>query len=542
MLLAAAAATASQATAADYIPFDQTVRPGRTARTFAISNATLAGYVQPVRWIAPGDLLVQPYAASTGIQTVLSEDEAIGLEVGHVHRFRLTNVANQRGIDFYPSVEMIDRLHPPAERAAEFPVLLELTDRDFEAAASGQLVTKVVYVQPRNATYIDPILTELPATRIDVDQNVMAEAVLRGRPIAIVRLGTRAPLPGEPATFFGSGGRLVAPLPQGGLLQSDARVSCDPSCPSKPLPTGPELYPDEYICDGGDTGVKTAAPIDSPLEIGFEETVGSFLDDEGVVRTRPSTRVCVYSPTFGHVAVGTGGRVDTAVTKPAGAYDGRRVGDFAIDQTPILSDAATADGQVRMRSRLSGLSGEARDTLAANSTYAGIQAKVVGSFEEYGFNAARAGLQIDQAIIGERIAAAIEWSENRSPIALALDEGANQVVATVVGAEYTHYEDRRPPGELVLAKTADKRAAQVGETVRFAIRYDNVGDKPLREVTVTDHLSPRLRYVADSAASTRDAQVSIDEDGVGSVLIQIRLNKPLPAGEGGLITFETIVR
>ena len=541
LVVCCVAIATTQPTQADTTPFGQTAPVGFAARTFATANPDLRTGMQTVRWDAPGDLTITTYASGTGRSYVTPEAEPVAIQTGHVHRFRLTGFADAEALELYPSVELIDRLHPPEGEDARFPVVLELTERDLQDALDGRLVTKIVYVQPRNAQYIDPVLTKLPTTRLPLSQNVMAEATLRGRPIAIVRLGTRAPMVGESAAFYGTGGRVVSPVPVGGFIHAETAV-CGPCGPSSTEPTNARRYPDEYICDGGDTGVATVGPIATAAEIDFEETVGVFLDADGTVQTRESSRVCIYAPAFGAVTVGSSGQVDTLVLKPAGAAVDRTSSGVAAQLPPILHEARVADGGVRMRERLSGLINEQSDSVETVSLTPGLESKVVGSFEEFGFASPLLTTLTNRLVIGERIAAAIEWSENRSPIIIALDESLTEVISPEIGGEFVHYEDRRPPGELLLVKTADRRTAQVGETVTFAIRFENNGGKPLREVTLTDHLSPRLAYVPESLECSVDAETDVSDDGFGSVLITVTLKEPLAAGDGGTVTFATTVR
>ena len=47
------------------------------------------------------------------------------------------------GDDFYPSIELIDRLHPPTGREEDFPIDFAFTIEEFDWAANGRLVTKV---------------------------------------------------------------------------------------------------------------------------------------------------------------------------------------------------------------------------------------------------------------------------------------------------------------------------------------------------------------------------------------------------------------
>ena len=55
---------------------------------------------------------------------------------------------------------------------------------------------------------------------------------------------------------------------------------------------------------------------------------------------------------------------------------------------------------------------------------------------------------------------------------------------------------------LRLCKIADKSEAKPGEIITFTLRFDNLGEQSIGNVTIIDNLVPRLEYVAGSAQST----------------------------------------
>jgi hypothetical protein len=123
------------------------------------------------------------------------------------------------GVELYPSVEILDRLHPPPGLEQKFPIPLVLDAADLQAAADGLLVTRVIYLErPQTAAGDDPLRREEPLTFPSGD-NLVGAAALHGRPMAIVRMGGRTPSGDfSPPMFFGSGG-LTAPAdaaPPGG--------------------------------------------------------------------------------------------------------------------------------------------------------------------------------------------------------------------------------------------------------------------------------------------------------------------------------------
>jgi hypothetical protein len=130
-----------------------------------------------------------------------------GLIVGCVYRLKVSDMPEFPGVDFYPSIELIDRLHPPPGKAEDFPIEFELTVEELEWAASERLVTKVVYLEQPNRVPEAFLDAKERIKTIEPFQNAIAEADLLGRPVAIVRLGGRTPDPNRPdPAFFGPGG------------------------------------------------------------------------------------------------------------------------------------------------------------------------------------------------------------------------------------------------------------------------------------------------------------------------------------------------
>ena len=100
----------------------------------------------------------------------------------------------------------------------------------------------------------------------------------------------------------------------------------------------------------------------------------------------------------------------------------------------------------------------------------------------------------------------------------------------------------RRPGQLRVVKLANKSVAEVGDTVEFTIRIDNLGGLELREVTLVDNLTPRLEFVEGSATHTLDGDLLVEENGEGSSQLTFRLNEPLKGKSGGVLKFKCLVR
>ncbi len=117
-----------------------------------------------------------------------------GMLVGAVYRFRVTHIPFRPGEELYPSVEIIDRTTPPIGREHRFPIPIVLTEEDLRLALSGALVTRVIYVE--DSENAEPIAAQPGEQRtIDVGpaDNALKTADQLGRPVAILRIGSRVP-------------------------------------------------------------------------------------------------------------------------------------------------------------------------------------------------------------------------------------------------------------------------------------------------------------------------------------------------------------
>ena len=533
---------ASTAAAQTRTPFNQATPPGRYARFMAAANPTLAG-TQPVRFALPDAGLVSVYRLDG---TVVSDpgDSLFDLTVGPVYRFRVQTTLDGRPVEVYPSVELVDRLHPPADLRREFPVVVEVTPEEIEAALRDRLVTKVVYVRPRNAAPTLPLSTELPTSELAPTANPMLDASLRGRPIAIVRLGGRTPEAGDRGFYTGGA---VATLPAAASSNADCRVELPVVDGCERPVTDADIYPDEYICDGGDTGLPNRVNGDGTVDLGFEEAAGTYrtedvYGDDGLVRLAPTTRVCVYAPAMAAVRTISALIEDTLVVKAVGAHADRRVTGVEGKLGLVTNRKFDAGMQARVRSRGSEVDARQTDANVTQDLLPMVDDKLINAFMEYGFVSDQNFTKETIAVLQDRVRAAGEWSTDQTPTVSALDEAGNVFVATTKGQVYTVYEDRRKEGVLSIIKTADRKAAKLGETVTFQLHFENTGQKPVRDVVISDHLSPRLVLDVDSVDVSLPAETTVEDDFAGGVYLRVTLKDELPGGEGGVITFRTTVR
>jgi hypothetical protein len=114
--------------------------------------------------------------------------------VGYVYRLQITGIPGYEDVAIYPTLEVIDRIHPPAEREHRFPIPIEIDANDLADAAEGNMVMRVVYLEDNQVA--EPINTAgYPQRVLDLEphQDALNTADRLGRPVAILRIGSRVP-------------------------------------------------------------------------------------------------------------------------------------------------------------------------------------------------------------------------------------------------------------------------------------------------------------------------------------------------------------
>lgn len=190
-----------------YFPLNQMTPPGTYAHWANIAGRTKPEYFQPVKVsLTTGGSVTFYEGFSDRTHDMVAPAQA-SLLVGRMYRLKISNVPDLPGYDFYPTIELVDRLHPPVDKVEEFPVEVEFTLEELEWAANDRLVTKVVYLEQPNRVPSTLLESKERITTMEPSNNVIAEADLLGRPMAIIRMGGRNPDPHRPdPTFFGPGG------------------------------------------------------------------------------------------------------------------------------------------------------------------------------------------------------------------------------------------------------------------------------------------------------------------------------------------------
>ncbi len=160
----------------------------------------LPGFFQPVEIRGPQGALI-----SLAIEGQFSEPEPsprlVALAIAGVYRIRVTGIEFHEGEEVFPTIELIDRLYAPAGQAARFPIPVELTHTDLELALEGKFVTRVIYLEdPDRALPRRQAGHETQWLDAGQGENPLKLADELGRPVALLRIGGRQPVPGPDGT------------------------------------------------------------------------------------------------------------------------------------------------------------------------------------------------------------------------------------------------------------------------------------------------------------------------------------------------------
>jgi uncharacterized repeat protein (TIGR01451 family) len=324
-------------------------------------------------------------------------------------------------------------------------------------------------------------------------------------------------------------------LPEGFKAAPHTGCAC---CDYGPI-RGPN---DEYLCDGGDHGLPVGVRADWSIHgLEQEDTVAHYDTIDGRTIVTPSNKLCIYAPRFAAIR---------QVINPVGyaRYDAaggaiQQVGAVKINEaeeaTTTLAELEptidrTKEPPSLLRERQQG--GElARDRRLAQT---------IGSLAPYAnFEIVRSGTitGIDRVRVARASLAALTWSSDQAAQVLIDRRQAHAAVSVQTpGTIYHLFEPNNP--KLRLCKLASKGSAVPGEEIEFTLRYDNIGDRVIGNVTIVDNLTTRLEYVPDSQKSSLEANFSTQVNDGDSLVLRWEIIDPLPAGEGGVLQFRARVR
>ncbi len=300
---------------------------------------------------------------------------------------------------------------------------------------------------------------------------------------------------------------------------------------------------DEYIFDGGDAQPGAEVARDWTVRgLNLADAIGHFDTLDGDTVVVPTNRVPIYAPRF------------TAVRKVYGlsAHEGHDLSDVMHVNTKLnlheerqLLDLTTqqiqpdtqmvANSPVTFRDRTRGIGVEKTIRLVANHNgflpFEDFQVIHNGTFEAS-----------EKARLAKHIDAAFVWEDKKAvQVTIQGVQAAVQRGRTGAGETGRYERDKGTP-QMRVVKVASKSDAQPGDVIDFTIRFDNIGDELIGNVTLIDNLVARLEYVEDSAECSLNADFFTQENETESLVLRWEVIDPIEPGSGGIIRFKCRVR
>ena len=412
------------------------------------------------------------------------------------------------------------------------------------------------YHSTPKATWLDPLSMWRNTAQSQVVQPIVESNVPNGSviPFAAIdqqtaanQLAGNTPLPGnaiQPVAAVEFVPNCTSPMSEScGDISTGGCACCTPTATWCP-PGMPQycVNPQEYLCDGGDKPPEVHVATDGqPLGLGTQDTVVTYDNRDGNPEVSASNCVCVYAPRFAAVrkvdAAALGERAIAAVgyDRPLAPtpMDSRIPGVIVSDiQGPINGRLVRGPDAYRERMQPLPVSGDqslvlARDILEA---LADISLLEIGKLKD-----------ADLPLIQTGAMAAIIWT-GRDVVDVLIDEQKAAVATMDRTPQELKIYEVRGSGKLRICKVADRTAARVGDPVTFVIRVDNVGDAAVNNIVISDNLTTRLEYVADTQACTKGAVFTSTANEAGSTTVSWKLTDNMKVGEGCIIRFRCRVR
>ena len=337
-----------------------------------------------------------------------------------------------------------------------------------------------------------------------------------------------------------------APLPPGwknclpGEVPLEGTEYLNPWTPDG-LP-GPWPY-DEYIWDGGDQKTQVQVHDDWTVNgLDMEDTVAHYDTRDGRRLVEPSNRVPIYAPRFAAVRKVYGVETHEVHNRVAGvenpvrlnSQEATRIATTALQPVqPVLQHGLKTP--VNFRDRTRGIVVENLQRIVGiENGFLPHEDLLLIRRGEYDVS--------EKARLAERTQAAFIWGSNQMSHVLLEGRPATEAVAHTSSQETSVYE--LPPGKsrLRICKVASKSEALPGEEIDFTLRFDNVGDQRIGNVTIVDSLTTRLVYIPDSAQCSLKADFGTQENEGESLVLRWEIIDPLEVGEGGIIRFKCKLR
>ncbi len=300
---------------------------------------------------------------------------------------------------------------------------------------------------------------------------------------------------------------------------------------------------DEYLFDGGDHQPSAEVMPDwNVLGLDLEDTIAHYDTLDGRTEVQASNRVPIYAPRFASVR---------QVAGLSMSHSRDRVAGVEVPRAPITQEdqqLATTVHQPVQAERYLGIRSlqdfrERAGTLGVTGDV--LLARISDRFKIHeDFQVIRDGTfdNSEKARLAVWLAAAHAWQSDQAAQVILDEHAAVQVTGRTRVQSVYEYELPEGKPRLRIIKVASTAEAQPGDEIEFTLRFDNVGDQVIGNVTIIDNLTTRLEYLPNTAECSVDARFLTQENDGESLVLRWEILDPLAVGQGGIIRFRCRVR
>ncbi len=128
------------------------------------------------------------------------------------------------------------------------------------------------------------------------------------------------------------------------------------------------------------------------------------------------------------------------------------------------------------------------------------------------------------------------------PLMAGIVEGAGQTIKVWGPHAMTGVETPPDRPGLAVIKRVTPSEAEPGDTLTYAIVYRNMGNTPIRSVSIVDSLLPRLEYKRGTSSGPPGTSFTTAVNRVGATELRWELPGVLAPGATGYVSFQAIVR
>ena len=305
----------------------------------------------------------------------------------------------------------------------------------------------------------------------------------------------------------------------------------------------PDAARDELLCNGGDRDTLVEVRHDwSVVGLHAGDTVAHYDTISGKTFVEPSNDVCIYAPRFASVRRVSGVLSHEQHQRSAGVELPMRT--IQQEETQFATTAVQPLQPIRSLS-VKGPNSFREHTRGAGLDNSDTAIGLEGNLQPYQeFSIIRRGVfdDTEKARLATVLQAAVQWSHD-AMLQVVMDGKVAVELTSDLGMQEVHtFELPQGKSRLRIVKIADKQNAKPGDTVDFTIRFDNVGDQIIGNVTVIDNLSRRLEYIEDSQECSLKADFFTQPNDGESLVLRWEVSNPMKVGDGAVVRFKCRVR